>query len=296
MSRAKDGPYTGHITGLTFLLVVNDPAIARFVCGFDGINPFVDLEEMGKQERQGHIPSWKSKQTMRDVTVIREAVPGASLVVRINPLHDGTAREVDEVIARGADSVMLPMFHDGDTLCRFLDILGDRANALPLFETAASVAAIPEIVDRTGLKQLHIGLNDLYLDLGCDFLFEPLASGYLEAPCAALRAAGVRFGIGGVARAGEGLVSPEVLLGEHVRLGSVGAILSQTFHRNVQTLAEMQEGMDFGAELAKLRDIHAGYLAATPETLEENRADTARRVAAVVRSVREKKGKDAPVS
>lgn len=292
----KEGPFTGELSGLTFLLVVNDRAIARFVCGFAGINPFVDLEEMGKQERQGHLSSWKSKQTLPDVTVIREAVPTSHLVVRINPLHDGTGREVDEVIARGADSVMLPMFHDGDTLCRFMDILGDRAMALPLFETAASVAAIPEIVAKTGLRQLHIGLNDLHLDLGCDFLFEPLASGYLESPCAALRAKGVRFGIGGVARAGEGLISPEVLLGEHVRLGSIGAILSQTFHRNVQTLAEMQDGMDFASELAKLRSIYSGYLTAGPETLEMNRVDTAQRVASVVRSVREKKGKDVPLN
>jgi hypothetical protein len=292
----KDGPFTGEITGLTFLLVVNDPAIARHVCGFDGINPFVDLEEMGKQERQGHLSSWKSKQTAKDVTVIREAVPDAHLVVRINPLHDATPAEVDDVIARGADSVMLPMFHDGDTLCRFLDILNDRAAALPLFETAASVAGIPEILARTGLRQLHIGLNDLHLDLRCDFMFEPLASGYLEEPCAALRAAGVRFGIGGVARAGEGLVSPEVLLGEHVRLGSVGAILSQTFHRNVQTLAELRDGMDFGAELAKLRAIYAAHRVAPASALEENRAETARRVAAVVKSIREKKGRDVPVN
>lgn len=270
-------------------MIPSDPEIARHVCAMEGVEPFVDLEIMGKAERQGHMSTWKSAQTVDDVSVIREAVPEAHLIVRINPLHDGTAREIEEVVARGADSVMLPMFHDRPTLERFIDLLHGRARPLPLFETAASVAAIPELVPALGLERVHIGLNDLHLDLGQDFLFEPLADGRLEAPAAALREAGVLFGIGGIARAREGIVSPEYLLGEHVRLGSQAAILSQTFHRNAATLDELRAEMDFAAELGRLHAIYREFRAMDAAGLERNRVETRDRINDVVRLVRARK-------
>lgn len=272
-----------------FLFVSNDIHIARHVATCDAIDAFVDLEFMGKQERQGHLTTWKSRQSPQDVTRMREALPGNYLIVRVNPLHDGSRQEIDDVIARGADGVMLPMFHDRDTVSRFCDLVAGRAEAVPLFETAASVRAIPEIVPAVGLRRLHIGMNDLHLDLKRDFLFEPLADGFLEDPCAYLRARGTEFGIGGIARAGEGAVPPDVLLGEHVRLGSSCAILSQTFHRNAQTLEELCGSMDFAQEVAKLRSIYTAFLTADAESIERNRADTNNRIRAAAEAARKRK-------
>lgn len=276
---------------MKFMMILSDPEIARHVCAVEGVEPFVDLEVMGKVERQGHMSSWKSAQTLDDVTVIREAVPEAHLIVRINPLHDRSAREIDEVVARGADSVMLPMFHDAQTLEQFIDLLRGRARALPLFETAASVAAIPVLAPVLGLERLHIGLNDLRLDLGKDFLFEPLADASLEAPAAALCKADVAFGIGGIARAREGIVSPEYLLGEHVRLGSQAVILSQTFHRNAATLDELRAAMDFAEELDRLRTIYWEFRAMDSAGLEKNRVETRDRINDVVALVRARKAR-----
>ncbi|MGB0959872.1 MAG: hypothetical protein ACPGVK_06435 [Halocynthiibacter sp.] len=271
---------------MKFMMILNDPQIARFVCSVETVEPFVDLETLGKAERQGHLSTWKSKQTAADVTRIREAVPDAHLIVRINPLNDNTRAEIDDVIARGADSIMLPMFHDRETLERFLDILNDRAAPLPLFETAASVAILPSLLKPLGLQRLHIGLNDLHLDLGRDFLFQPLAEGLLEEPAAAMREAGTFFGIGGVARAREGIVSPEFLLGEHVRLGSQAAILSQTFHRNAGSLQELSETMNFKEEVQRLSDIYDEFSATDAQSLEANRIETRDRVNDVASQIR----------
>ncbi len=256
---------------LRLMMVVQTPDIARLVAAGGVDTLFVDLEHMGKAERQGHMPSWKSRQTMADVSLIRAAVPQARLLVRVNPPGDHTRAEVDQAIARGADAVMLPMFRRLGELQRFADAVAGRADIVPLFETAASLALIPGLAGEGWLTELHIGLNDLHLDLGDRFLFEPLADGVLEGPCMALREAGVRFGIGGVARAGEGIVPPELLLGEHVRLGSDAAILSQTFHRNAASCAELQESTDFAAEVAKLRGIYADFAKASPAHLATNR-------------------------
>lgn len=277
MTRTSSKPEPGP---LQFLMIVNDPDIARYVFGHGVTRLFIDLEHLGKEQRQGHLDTWKSRQTPNDLSRIRDAAPDAHLLVRINPLNAGSRAEIDDVLARGADSVMLPMFRSRDELARFVDLLAGRAEALPLVETAGALSAVPEILRTVPLTALHIGLNDLHLDLGMDFMFEPLAQGLLEEPCAALRQAGVPFGLGGIARAGEGLVPPEQILGEHVRLGSTATILSRGFHNGAANLADLLAA-NFDSEVAKLQAIYAGFYTASAAELERNRVDSARAIEAV---------------
>lgn len=270
---------------LQLLMIVDDGEIARHVASHGVARLFVDLEYIGKDVRQGHVDSWKSRQVPADVSRIREAAPDAHLLVRINPLHPGSQGEIDDVLARGADSIMLPMFQGADDLARFLDLLAGRAEALPLVETASALRAIPEMVDTLPLTGLHIGLNDLHLDLGLDFMFQPMADGLLEEPCAALRQAAVPFGIGGVARPGQGLLPPERVLGEHVRLGSSAAILSRSFHGGASKLEDLLAA-DFDANVGRLQAIYRDFAGATAHELEQNRRTTVRMVEQVVARLR----------
>jgi 2-keto-3-deoxy-L-rhamnonate aldolase RhmA len=274
---------------MQFFMIVNDAEIARFVAAQGVDRLFVDLEWMGKDKRQKGLDTWKSRQTPADVSRLREAVPEAHLLVRVNPPHEGTAAEVDDAVARGADSIMLPMIQTLAEVDHFVDCVAGRAEALPLIETKASLDLIPAMLERVALTRIHIGLNDLHLDMKLSFMFQPIADGILEEACAAMRTAGVVFGIGGVARAGEGIVSPEYLLGEHVRLGSDAAILSRTFHRGAQTIRELQGVMDFAAEVSALRAIHSGFKAANVDALERNRVLTRDRVNDFVHLIRAKK-------
>lgn len=270
---------------LQLLMIVDDGEIARHVASHGVARLFVDLEYIGKDVRQGHVDSWKSRQVPADVSRIREAAPDAHLLVRINPLHPGSQGEIDDVLARGADSIMLPMFQGADDLARFLDLLAGRAEALPLVETASALRAIPEMVDTLPLTGVHIGLNDLHLDLGLDFMFQPMADGLLEEPCAALRQAAVPFGIGGVARPGQGLLPPERVLGEHVRLGSSAAILSRSFHGGASKLEDLLAA-DFDANVGRLQAIYRDFAGATAHELEQNRRTTVRMVEQVVARLR----------
>lgn len=263
---------------LRLIMVAQTPDIARLISAGGVDTLFVDLEYLGKAQRQGHMPSWKSRQTPEDISLIREAVPAAHLLVRVNPFGEHTRAEVDDAIARGANSLMLPMFRRREELLGFVDLVAGRAHCVPLFETGDSLMLILELASEEWLDELHIGLNDLHLDLGQRFLFEPLVDGILEEPCAAIREAGVRFGIGGLARAGEGIVPPEMLLGEHVRLGSSAAILSQTFHRNAQSCDELAASTDFAAEVGALRRIYAEYASASSDLLAFNHNRVADRV------------------
>jgi hypothetical protein len=265
-----------------FLMIVDDPAIARFASENGVETLFVDLEWKGKNQRQPKAESWKSRQSMADVTKIREAAPEAELLVRLNPLDEDTAGEIDEAVARGADALMLPMFAEADEVVRFTDLVAGRAMVVPLFETASSLRVLPEIVDRVRLDRAHIGLNDLHLDLGMRFIFEPLAEGLLDIPCAILSEAGVPFGIGGLARAGEGILDPAVLIGEHVRLGSTWAILSRTFHRQAATLDVLVASTDFAAEVHALRDLYAQFQGVGAQEIENNRVRVRDRVRDIV--------------
>lgn len=274
---------------MKFLMIVQHADIANYVSKHGVDRLFVDLEYIGKDIRQKNKDTWKSKQTMDDVSIIRDAAPGAHLLVRVNPLFEGTKAEIDEAITRGADSIMLPMFRSTDELARFFDILAGRVEALPLFETYDSLLAMPEIVDKLPLTGAHIGLNDLHLDMRLDFIFQPIANGVLEAPCKALREKNIPFGIGGIARAREGIVSPDYLLGEHVRLGSSAVIISRTFHRQAQSLIELKKNMNFPSELAKLRDIYTDFKSQNIDALEQNHEDVCNRINDVVALIQKQK-------
>jgi len=263
---------------IAFLMIVSDPEIARYV-NENGVDKlFVDLETMGKEARQpGHV-SWKSSHSLKDAENVRAAAPEAHLLVRVNPLHTGTGDEVAAVIDTGANSIMLPMFHSADELTRFYDIVNDRVEIVPLIETHGALISTPQIAKTLPLKTVHFGLNDLHLELGYKFMFEVISRGDLEEACAALKDRDVLFGIGGLARAREGIVSPEYLLGEHVRLGSSAAILSRTFHRSSESLLEMKQNMDFAHEVAQLRAIYDDFHTKDAAGLERNRKLTVDRV------------------
>lgn len=277
------------MTDFSFLMVVEDPRIARFVSEHGVDRVFVDLEIHGKHERQKDLASWKSRSTLDDVHEIRSAVPDANLLVRVNPIHEDSPGEIDQVVAAGADRIMLPMFRTIDEVARFHALVAGRAITVPLFETVESLSIISEAASRGLLDEAHIGLNDLHLDRGDVFMFQPLVDGTLEEPCAVLRKHRIPFGIGGLARAGEGIVSPDFLLGEHVRLGSSAAILSRTFHRSAENVEQLASDMDFAGEVEKLRQLYRNFRSASESELAENRIMTADRVRDVVHLIEAKK-------
>ena len=236
-----------------FFFITNVPDLAAFVWAHGVDRLFVDLEFNGKLERQGHLSTVISRHSFDDLVAVRQAVPDAEVMVRLNPLHEGTKSEIDQAISIGADVLMLPMFRSAAELATFCELVNGRCRICPLVETVGAMNDIAAIACLPQISELHIGLNDLHLELGDRFIFEPLAAGRVDRMAKVLREAGIRFGVGGVARVGEGLLPAETILGEHVRLGSTAAILSRTFHREAMSLHSLSADMDFGAELEKLR-------------------------------------------
>lgn len=259
---------------LELFQITSDPAFAQRCDALGGFRLFVDLERMGKAERQAGRNTFISEHQLRDVGRVRAVLRQSKLMVRVNPLHDGTPAEVDAVLAEGADLLMLPMFTTPAQLRTFSDVVAGRAPIVPLLETAQALHCVEDWAGTPGLHEIFVGLNDLHIALGCRFMFEPLADGSVERVARAARAHGLPFGFGGIARMESGGLLPgRDVLAEHLRLGSRSVILSRTFHG--------EPGIDFEGEIGALREAERELAARTPAQVQ---ADAAR-IAARIRSV-----------
>lgn len=220
---------------IKLMFCTNRPDVAAVAeeAGVDRI--WVDMEYLGKAQRQGGMDTLQSRHTPADVAAVRQVIRRAEIVVRVNPMHEGqpglpsTAEEVDAVIAAGADLVMLPYFKTADEVRRFVDTVGGRARVFPLLETPEAVETLDDILSIPGIDEMHIGINDLSLGYGKKFLFELLTDGTVERLCLRLRESGLPYGFGGFGGLGRGAVPAERLIAEHYRLGSTRAILSRSF-------------------------------------------------------------------
>lgn len=218
---------------MDWIQITNRPDFAAFAveCGVPRI--MVDLESLGKLERQGGLGTFISDHLPQDVATVRAAAPRAHLIVRINPWHDASRDEIEQVLGDGADSVMLPMFDHPAPLRACAEAIAGRARLIALLETRGALHTLEAWADQPGLAEIYVGLNDLHRQLGCRFMFEPLADGTVDGVARAAHARDLRFGFGGIARLDEGLLPGRVVLAEHLRLGSQSVILSRTFNREM---------------------------------------------------------------
>lgn len=257
---------------LDFMMITASPAIATFIEQHGVARIFLDQEVLGKAERQGHLNTHKAAHTLEEIAAVAAVLKHAELMVRVNPLNPHSQREIDAALECGAQRLMLPMFTTRREVDAFLGLVAGRVPVTFLAETPQALARLPDWLPllRPGIDEVHIGLNDLALGMGLDFLFEPMASRLLEPAASQLSARGIRWGVGGIARIGQGELPAETVLGEHVRLGSQWVILSRAFHQGASTPEELLQTLDFPAELARLRDAESRWRQASPEALVDN--------------------------
>jgi citrate lyase beta subunit len=257
------------IPGEDFVLTLwtDDPLLARAAdaAGVDRIG--VDLETQGKRERQAGLGTWISTHRTGALRELRSVLVRARLFARVNPLHDDTPGEVERLLDLGVGVLMLPMFNTAEEIARFSGIVDGRATVVPLLETARAAEDVARICGVPGLCEIHVGINDLALSLGMKNRFEVLDSELIERVSAAVRDAGLRFGIGGIGRVQDaGLpIPPDLIYAQHARLGARAALLSRAFIHPGTTAAELR------AEVLASRARLAHWCTATEAELQEAR-------------------------
>ncbi|MFC2128925.1 aldolase/citrate lyase family protein [Bacteroidota bacterium] len=237
---------------MDLILITSNPDVAKYAeeCHINTI--MVDLEIIGKKERQGHLSTVISEHSLDDVSKIRNVISKSNLLVRANPIHENSKFEIDKIIECGADIVMLPMFTSAQEVKTFISYINGRARINLLLETPQALVRIDEILSIKGIDEIHIGLNDLHLSMGLIFMFELLSSGIVEYLSKKINSASIKFGFGGIARLGQGTLDSSLILSEHHRLNSKMVILSRDFHGNYDNLVELRNALNLEIEVRKI--------------------------------------------
>lgn len=240
---------------LTFMFITNNPYIAIIAqkCGVERI--WIDLETLGKEERQHNMNTVKSHHTIRDICIVGKVLTKSQMLVRINPLNDNSFKEINSVIEAGADLIMLPMWKSVHDVNSFLQMVKGQAKTVLLLETKEAVECLDSVLELTGIDEIHIGLNDLHLSYGMRFMFEPLSNGLVESICKKINSKGIPYGFGGIAKIGEGILPAEHIIMEHYRLGSTRVILSRSFC-DAEKIQDMEKfELEFRNNIKKIRDF-----------------------------------------
>lgn len=231
---------------LKLMYITNNPIVSAIAekSGVDRI--FIDMEYIGKNVRQGGMDTVQSHHTINDIGNVRKAITKSELLVRINPIHDktedycSTEEEINAVIEKGADIIMLPYFKKTEEVERFHKAVNGRVKTILLIETLEAVNNIDDILKVTGIDEYHIGINDLSLGYGKKFMFEVVADGTVENLCEKISKTGKPYGFGGIASLGRGLIPAENVIIEHYRVKSSMAILSRSFC-NTEKIRDLSE-------------------------------------------------------
>ena len=262
---------------LKLMYITNKPAVARIAenAGVDWI--FLDMEFIGKDSRQGGLDTVQNHHTVEDVKTMKNAIEKAKLLVRVNPIHGAqenylsSKEEIDAVIDAGADIIMLPFFKTVEEVKTFISLVNGRAKTLLLMETVEAANLIDEILEVSGIDMIHLGLNDMHLELGMKFMFELLANGTVEKLGNKIKAKGIPFGFGGIATLDGGALPGSMVLKEHIRLGSSMVIVSRSFCNTDIVTDQNDVKRIFDTGISGLRSLEKEAAQADETYFEENR-------------------------
>jgi hypothetical protein len=216
-------------SGLELFLFASSIEFARRAADAGVTSLLIDWENQAKHERQTGHDTEINHHTVADLTALVKVV-SAPVTVRINGLPAG-ATEIETALEHGAKVLMLPMAKSARDVEKFLERVAGRARTIVQIETQSLVD------DCAALKTLpwdyaFIGLNDLMISRGGNWLWEPLHDGTLDEICGQL--AGRRIGFGGITVIGGGQpLRFTDLLREYGRLGCSFSFLRRTFHKEI---------------------------------------------------------------
>ena len=280
---------------LKLMYITNKPEVAQVAqdAGVDRI--FIDMEYIGKADRQGGMDTVQSHHTIDDIRRIRPIITSSELLVRVNPIHEegsyrglahtSSREEVDAVIKAGADIVMLPYFKTLEEARFFIKTVDGRAKTMLLVETVEAAEKIDDFMEIKGIDEIHIGLNDLSLEQHKAFMFQSLADGTVEKLCRKMADKGMTYGFGGIAAPGRGMLPAEYIIRDHYQYGSSCVILSRSFC-NSDIIKDMDEIKDiFRQGIKEIRQVEEECAHYKKEDFIANHKELKRRVKLVTEMI-----------
>ena len=270
---------------LVVFFITNRPDVALTAEKYGVDRIWIDLETLGKEDRQRNMNTVKSDHKISDIREIKPLLTRAEVLVRINHWNENSQQEIDDVIAAGADMIMLPYWKTVEEVKNFVRAVDGRVKTSLLLETKEAVECLDDVLMVGGFDEIHIGLNDLHLSYGMTFMFELLSDGTVEKLCNKIKRYGIPYGFGGIAKLGEGMLHSERIIMEHYRLGSTRAILSRTFC-DCSKITDINEiDKVFRENMEALREYELSMANTTQEEFVRNKVEISKAVDEIVERI-----------
>jgi hypothetical protein len=243
------------------VLFSTDPAFIRRSQSAGVQAAIIDLEWIGKQDRQVCADTEINRDTFDDLRRLRASTSG-QILCRINGFGATTANEVEQAVEAGADEILLPMVRSVEEVQAVMDQVKGRAGVGVLVETVAAVELSKELA-RLPLARVYVGLNDLAIERKTESIFEALVDGTVERVRSAFS---VPFGFGGLTLPDCGHPIPcRLLIGEMARLNCRFSFLRRSFYRDMK-------GRDVAVEVPRLLEaIRQARLRSNEEVARDRR-------------------------
>ena len=131
---------------LTLMYITNSLPVALIAEKYGVERVWVDLETIGKEERQKGRDSVKSHHTVEDIKKIKPHLTTSEMLVRVNHWYDGSIQEIEDVISAGADMIMLPYWKTVDEVRGFIQAVNGRCKTTLLLETKEAVDCVDDVL------------------------------------------------------------------------------------------------------------------------------------------------------
>ena len=105
---------------ITLMYITNKPEVALIAERSNVDRVFLDMEYIGKAERQSGMDTAQCAHTIEDIKNIRKVIAKSELLVRCNSIYSGSEEEINNIIDAGADVIMLPYFKTADEVAFFI--------------------------------------------------------------------------------------------------------------------------------------------------------------------------------
>jgi hypothetical protein len=245
----------------SLFLFSTDPRIIRIAVRSGVRAIIVDLERLGKEQRQAGADTDVSTHTIADLRRVR-SVTAAKVICRINGFHPGTREEIEQVVDAGADELLLPMVRSPAEVESVIEMVRDRAGVGILIETTQAVYRAPTLA-QLPLTRVYVGLNDLAIERRTPSIFTALVDGTVERLRGCIDQP---FGFGGLTVPEGGWPIPcRLLIAEMARLRCHFAFLRRSFHRDVRR-------RDIEVEIPRLLEAIADAARRTSDEISRDQA------------------------
>jgi 2-keto-3-deoxy-L-rhamnonate aldolase RhmA len=228
-----------------YIAITNDVDQALIISRSGVQQIMVDTEIIGKVERQNGKQTVINTHSLSDILRLKNTLPDTiEIICRVNPFNAGIEREIKTAVEYGANAVMIPMIVNLADYRKCVNFVPKDVKIVPLIETPYSVFKIEEILDCRFPDQIHFGLNDLFIALHMNNLFEVLFSQIFQI---VVKGASEKVNIVGVGGVGtpdiSQKVNPLLLIKEYCAMGSNSVILSRSFFHDGYDVQKISSGI-----------------------------------------------------